>query len=262
MVISLEGKKALVGGSTQGIGKAIALQLAESGASVTLMARNREKLESTLPELKTPTGQKHGFLVADFSDLAGYKKLIDEYFRSNAVDILINNTQGPPAGTVLEKNTEDYQVAFDLLFQSVVYTTMAALPGMRKKRYGRIINVSSLTVKEPKANLVLSNTIRTALVSWAKSLSTELATENITVNSILTGYFDTERLNDLIRMQAEKQGMQFEALRRDMIDTVPVKRFGEPEEYGYLAAFLASDHSSYITGASIPIEGGILKSMY
>jgi 3-oxoacyl-[acyl-carrier protein] reductase len=261
MEISLKNKKALVGGSTSGIGKAIALELAKAGADVTIMARSEHKLKTTLNELDYSLGQKHSFLVADFSDFESYKILITEYFNHHSIDILVNNTQGPQAGDVLEKSFIDYQSAFDLLFQTVTFTSLAALPAMKEKGYGRIINVSSLTVKEPKSHLVLSNTMRMALVSWSKSLANEIAKYQITVNSILTGYFHTERLQDLIKSQSLKNGIDVKEYEKNLLDSVPMKRFGKPEEYGYLASFLASDLASYITGASIPIDGGLLKSI-
>lgn len=261
MEISLKNKKALVGGSTSGIGKAIAVQLAKCGANVTLMARNKMRLQTTLDELDISQGQKHNYLIADFTDFKAYKSIITEHFEKNSIDILVNNTQGPEAGDVLEKSFADYQAAFDLLFQTVSFTTLSALTAMKINNYGRIINVSSLTVKEPKNHLVLSNTIRTALISWSKSLSIELAPDNITVNSILTGYFDTERLNTLIKSQSLQKNISFESMKDQIVNSVPMKRFGKPEEYAYLAAFLASDYASYITGTNIPIDGGLLKSI-
>ncbi|MGE5355019.1 MAG: SDR family oxidoreductase [Deltaproteobacteria bacterium] len=261
MQILLTGRNALVGGSTSGIGKAIALKFAQCGANVTLMSRDESKLQKTLYELDNSKGQKHSYIVADFSTFGIFKSIISEYFKVNTVDILVNNTQGPEAGDVLEKSNSDYQNAFDLLFQTVSFTTLEAVKGMKKKKYGRVINVSSLTVKEPKSHLVLSNTIRTALISWSKSLSVEIAADNITVNSILTGYFDTERLNSLMKSQAIQKNVSFESMKENLIRTVPMKRFGKPEEYAYLATFLASDYASYITGANIPIDGGLLKSI-
>ncbi len=259
--ISLKGKKALVGGSTQGIGKAIAVELARSGSSVILMARNEQKLKNTLSELPANDGQSHQYLVADFSQFGSFKDKISSFLKGSPIDILVNNTQGPAAGTAFDKNPADYQEAFDLLFQTVVHTSMEALPYMQKNKFGRIINVSSVTVKEPIQNLVLSNSIRSALLSWAKTLSNEVAKDNITINTILTGLFDTERLNQLIKLQAEKNNTSFDDWKEKMISNVPMKRLGQPSEYGYLAAFLASDMAAYITGASIPVDGGLLNSV-
>lgn len=261
MNISLKGKKALVGGSSRGIGKAIAQQLAESGASVTLMARSENKLKQIINELPTSEGQKHQYLILDFTDFESYKSVIFDYFKNNTVDILVNNTQGPEAGSALEKKVDDYQNAFDLLFKSVVFTTELALEHMIKNKWGRIINVASVSVKEPLSYLALSNTIRAAVVTWAKSLATDVAQHQITINSVLTGYFDTERIHDLNQTKAKQLGIPVEEVKANMEAQVPVKRIGKPEEYGYLATFLASEKAAYITGTNIPIDGGLLKSL-
>lgn len=261
MQISLKGKKALVGGSSKGIGKAIALQLAASGASVTLMARSEGKLQDIIAGLPTEQGQEHQYLVVDFYNFEAYKKIISSYFESHTVDILINNTQGPKAGGALEKKVSDYQEAFDLLFKTVVYTTELALPAMIGQNYGRIINVASVSIKEPLSYLALSNSIRAAVVTWAKTLAGDVGSHQITVNNILTGYFDTERIAQLNATKAEQLGVPASEVRADMESRVPLRRIGNPSEYGYLAAFLASDAAAYITGANIPIDGGLLKSL-
>jgi 3-oxoacyl-[acyl-carrier protein] reductase len=261
MNVSLLGKKALVGGSSGGIGKAIARQLAESGASVTLMARNEGKLKSIMSALPNDMGQRHQYMVTDFSNYEDYKNSIGHYFENNTIDILVNNTQGPSAGGALEKNVADYQEAFDLLFKTVVFTTDLALKAMQKNRWGRIINVASISVKEPLSYLALSNTIRAAVVTWAKSLATDLGPYQITVNSILTGYFDTERIEQLNAKKAQQLGIPQADVRAEMESRVPLKRIGDPKEYGYLVAFLASDKAAYITGTQIPIDGGLLKSL-
>jgi 3-oxoacyl-[acyl-carrier protein] reductase len=261
MIVSLENKNALVGGSTQGLGKAIAMQLAECGATVTLMARNEEKLRNSVNDLKAASGQKHGYLVVDFKNLEEVKVKVRNFLSHNPVDILVNNTNGPEPGNALEMHPEDYQKAFDLLFQTVCFTTLEALPYMQNNNFGRIINVSSTSVKEPIRTLVLSNSIRSAVVSWAKTLSFEVAKYNITVNSILTGNFDTERMRNIISHQAAEKSMPADEVHAMRVGSIPAKRFGKPEEYGFLAAFLASDYASYITGASIPIDGGLMKSV-
>ena len=261
MEISLKGKKALVGGATRGLGNAIAIQLAQCGAEVTLMARNEEKLKTALSGLSADSGQRHNYLVVDFADFENFKTVIAAWFENHQVDILINNTNGPAAGGVLDKTIDDYQRSFDLLFKTVCFLTMEALRGMRAANYGRIINLSSITVKEPLQNLVLSNTIRTAVLSWAKTLATEIAPAGITVNNILTGYFDTERLKEIHGIQAENKGVSPNEHRDKMKTEIPIGRFGDPGEFAHLVAFLASGYSSYITGANIPIDGGLLRSL-
>jgi 3-oxoacyl-[acyl-carrier protein] reductase len=239
----------------------MAWQLAECGAEVTLMARNQEKLEKVRNELPSHLGQHHGLLVVDFMDFPNFQDKLTAFFEDNSIDILVNNTNGPEAGSVSEKKITDYQQAFDLLFKTYCSTAILALEGMKSKQFGRIINVSSVSVKEPLQNLVLSNTIRSAVISWAKTLAMDMAPYGITVNNILTGSFDTERLRDLHRKQAENKGIDLEEWRKHMAEKIPLKRFGQPKEYGYLATFLASEYSSYITGTNIPIDGGALRSV-
>lgn len=258
MKINLDGQQALIGGATSGLGKAIALQLAACGAKVTLMARSREKLEAIIHELP---GQHHDYLVADFNDFEDFQDRIQAYFDGKSVDILINNTQGPAAGAALEKSVKDYQEAFNLLFKTYCHTTLLALEGMRRRKHGRIINVSSMSVKEPLPNMALSNSLRAAVINWAKTLAAEVAPDGVTVNNILTGSFNTERLKSLHQKQAEQNGADLEEWRKQAADKIPMKRFGRPEEYGYLAAFLASEYAAYITGTNIPIDGGALKSI-
>lgn len=257
--INLENKKALVGASSGGIGCAIAQQLALHGASVTLMARNEEKLKIALATLDRSRGQQHRYLVVDFNDFEEYQRVISQYFTHHVVDILINNTNGPKAGTIADQSLADYQRAFDLLFKTHCYTTDLALPHMKSAGYGRIINVSSLTVKEPMSNLVLSNTVRTALMSWSKSLAKDVAVHNITVNSVLTGLFDTARIQSLTQMDAERLDIPYEEALSLRLKQVPMNRLGRPEEYGYLVAFICSEYASYLTGSNIPLDGGMMN---
>ena len=258
MKIDLAGKKALVGGSSKGIGLGIASQLAESGASVCLMARNKSKLEEIINQL--PNSENHSYLIVDFSNFEEYKIKIEAYLENNQVDILVNNTQGPPAGNSLSKDIDSYQEAFDLLFKSIVYTTSLIVPKMQKNKWGRIINVTSVSVKEPLNYLVLSNSIRSAVVAWAKSLSVDVGKDGVTVNSILTGYFDTERIKELNKEKSKSLNISEDEVLEKMKSLVPVNRLGKTEEYGYLVSFLSSDKASYINGASIPIDGGLLRS--
>jgi 3-oxoacyl-[acyl-carrier protein] reductase len=261
MEIDLTGKFALVGGSTDGIGKAIATRLAASGASVCIMARNKSKLEKVVNELDTSRNQKHKFLEVDFSNYNLFSKSIKYFFETNHIDILVNNTQGPEGGSALEKSIDDYQSAFDLLFKCAVKTSLLALTNMKDKKWGRIINVASISVKEPLNYLVLSNSLRSALVTWSKTLSVDIAKFNITINNVLTGYFNTERLKQLNSKKAKKLGINISKIEDKIKDTIPMKRFGNPEEYANLVCFLASEKSDYITGINIPIDGGFLKSL-
>ena len=258
MKIELAGKKALIGGSSKGIGLGIASQLAESGASVCLMARNESKLKEIVNQL--PNSENHSYLIVDFSNFKEYKIKIEAYLENNHVDILVNNTQGPPAGNSLSKNIDSYQEAFDLLFKSIVYTTSLIVPKMQKNKWGRIINVTSVSVKEPLNYLVLSNSIRSAVVAWAKSLSVDVGKDGVTVNSILTGYFDTKRIKELNKEKSKSLNISEDEVLEKMKSLVPINRLGKTEEYGYLVSFLSSDKAAYINGASIPIDGGLLRS--
>ncbi len=261
MIISLKNKKALVGGASQGLGYAIARQLAASGATVTVMARNEDKLRAVVSELPAAEGQQHSYLVVDFANLTNYKQLIEGYFSNHTVDILVNNTNGPKAGTVLEKTEADYQAAFDLLFQTVRYTTALAAKHMKEQGFGRIINLTSRTIKEPVDSLALSNTIRAAVVAWGKTLSRDLGKHHITVNNILTGNFDTERLTELFEAQAKVANSTTEAIKEKAIIDIPLQRLGTAAELANVVTFLASEQAAYVTGTSIPVDGGLLKSI-
>lgn len=262
MQINLKGKTALVGGASGGIGKAIAVELAKCGARVFLMARNEDKLKRALQDLSRDAGQEHGYVLSDFNDYEKHKAVLSSFFETHHIDILVNNTNGPTAGDLTGKGEEDYQQAFELLFQNAVFASNLAIPHMRSAGYGRIINVSSMTVKEPQDGLVLSNTMRTALVSWSKSLANAVGKDQITVNSILTGYFETDRLKSLMERQAEQEGLSVAEVKQQRADSIPVKRLGKPEEYGYLVSFLASPYAAFLTGAAIPLDGGLSKTLY
>lgn len=261
MKIDLTDKNALVGASSKGIGLAIAKELANCGANVTLMARDEQKLQELIANLPiNHNEQHHSYLRVDFSDFDEFNNSISEFFDNHTVDILVNNTNGPKAGKTVDLGVDDYQKSFDLLFKTVCQTILLALPHMRRQQFGRIINVSSISVKEPVANLVLSNSIRSATAAWAKTLATEVAADGITVNNIMTGFFYTERLKSLIATEAEQTGKSEEEIKITKQNQIPIKRFGEPEEYGYLVSFLASSFANYITGTNIPIDGGLGKS--
>ena len=261
MNISLQNKKALIGGSSKGLGFAVAEQLALSGAQVTIVSSNELLLKERVLALNKKTALKHNFLVCDYNDHESYAKKISEYFDVNTIDILVNNTQGPIAGDVNSVSINDYQNAFDLLFKNIVLTSTLALKNMKKNEWGRIINMASVSVKEPLRYLALSNTIRSALTTWGKTLSNEVAKSNITVNNILTGYFNTERLEQLNSEKAKKMGVKVEEVFDAMKNQVPAKRIGNPKEFGYLATFLSSDYASYINGINIAIDGGLIKSL-
>jgi len=256
MYLDLVGKRAIVCGSTQGIGKASAIELASMGASITLIARNEEKLRTVLLELDSSRGQKHNYIVADFSRSQELKNKVEEYLSSNVVEILVNNTGGPPAGLAINAKPEDFVKAFSehLLCNHIL--AQAVVPGMKSKKYGRIINIISTSVKIPIKGLGVSNSIRGAVASWSKTLANELGQFGITVNNVLPGSTMTARLEDVLNGKAAQTGKSFDQLKQEMIEEIPAKRIGEPHEIAAVVGFLASPAAGYINGVNIPVDGG------
>ena len=256
MNLSLEGKNAIICGSTQGIGLAIAEELAMLGANCTLIARNEEALKQAVIGLDTMLRQQHNYLVADFNKPEEVKKVIDEFVKDHIVHILVNNSGGPPAGPITEAKEEDFLKAFNQHLICNHILTKAVVPSMKKQGYGRIINIISTSVKTPLKNLGVSNTTRGAVASWAKTMANELGQFNITVNNLLPGSITTQRLNSIIETTAKKGNVLVELVEKNMKDEIPMKRFGEPSEIAAVAAFLASPAASYVNGATIPVDGG------
>ncbi len=256
MNLSLEGKRAIICGSTQGIGLAIATELALLGASCTLIARNEEKLKDAIKTLAVSPGQKHDYLVADFSQPEKLAAIVNAFVSKQAVHILINNTGGPAAGPITEAETDQFVQAFNQHLVCNHILTKAVIPGMKETGYGRIINIISTSVKIPLKNLGVSNTIRGAVASWAKTMSNELGAFQITVNNILPGFTSTQRLEEIIHNTASKARRDADAVSRQMMEEVPMKRFADPSEVAAVAAFLASPAASYVNGVSIPVDGG------
>src|SRR5689334_6726436 len=256
MNLSLEGKNAIVCGSTQGIGLAIAKELALLGANCTLIARNAEVLKKIIRDLDISLGQHHSFHVADFSKPDDVRTMIEAHVKDNAVHILINNTGGPPAGMILDAKEEEFLKAFNQHLICNHILTTAVVPSMRKEGYGRIINIISTTVRIPLRNLGVSNTIRGAVASWAKTMANELGQFNITVNNLLPGNIDTQRLAVVIDASAKNADVSKDKVEQAMKNEIPMKRFGAPSEIAAVAAFLASPAGSYVSGVSIPVDGG------
>lgn len=261
MNLDLTGKRALVCGSTQGIGKASAIELARLGATVTLVARNEEKLKTTVLELPRPANQTHTYRVADFEKPEVLKTTVLECVAANTIHILINNTGGPPAGLAINATEEEFVKAFSnhLLCNHIL--VQACVDGMKKEKYGRIINVMSTSVKIPLRNLGVSNTIRGAVANWAKTLSVELAPHGITVNNVLPGATMTGRLEAIINTNATKADKSFEEAKQDMIHEIPAGRIGEAHEVAAAVAFLASPAAAYINGINLPVDGGRTGSL-
>lgn len=256
MNLSLKGRNALVCGSTQGIGKAIALELALLGANCILLARNEAALKSSLLELDNRQGQVHSFAVADFSVPAQVESAVKEITTQQPITILINNTGGPAAGPIVSATLTNFENAFaqHVLVNQIL--VQAVVPGMKSAGFGRIINIISTSVKIPLQNLGVSNTIRGAVASWAKTLSYELAGFGITVNNILPGFTDTARLSSLAAVLAGQKGISIEEQSAAMAAEVPAGRFGKADEIAAVAAFLASPAAAYVNGTSIPVDGG------
>lgn len=254
MNIDLSGKNALVSGSTRGIGKAIAMELASLGANVTLIARNETKLMESLRQLPSLPSQKHHFLVADFSNVASLKSALAK--SSLTYHILINNTGGPPAGPILNATESEFESAFSNHLLCNHALAQHVIPGMKADSYGRIVNIISTSVKQPIPGLGVSNTIRAAVANWAKTLSLELAAFGITVNNVLPGATETDRIAEILHNRAEKSGKSIETLKEEMLQEVPMKRFANPEETAAAVAFLCSPSAAYITGINVPVDGG------
>ena len=254
--LSLLNKNAIVCGSTQGIGKSIAIELAELGANVTLVARNEEALKIVLAELDKTKNQKHQYLVADFSDSLHVKFKANEYALQNSIDILVNNTGGPPAGAIVDAEINSFMAAYQSHLLCNHALVQAFLPNMKKNNWGRIINIISTSVKQPLKGLGVSNATRAAVAGWAKTLSFEVAKYGITVNNVLPGATKTVRLENIINSKAAKTNNQIEDIEAEMLAEIPAGRFGNPEEIAALAAFLASPAAAYINGQSIAVDGG------
>ena len=261
MNISLIGKNALVGGSSKGIGKAAAIELAALGANVTLVSRSPEIMSDIVHELDTSQGQDHDFLVADFSNPDDLKKKAIALSTAKTIHILVNNTGGPKGGMIVNAELDEFLQAINnhLICNHILSQTF--LEGMKKEGYGRIINVISTSVKQPIDGLGVSNTTRGAVANWAKTLATEVAPFGITVNNVLPGSTSTDRLSSIINARAEKKGITYEEEAQIWKNNVPAKRFAEPKEIGNAIAFLATPAASYITGINLPVDGGRTKSL-
>jgi 3-oxoacyl-[acyl-carrier protein] reductase len=262
MNLDLTNKRAIVCGSTQGIGKASAIELALLGATVTLVARNEESLRKVKDELSTHKGQQHDYLCADFSKPADLKEKIEAYIQRTApAHILVNNTGGPPGGPIVNAKIEEFTQAFSnhLLCNHIM--VQALLEGMKKEKYGRIINIISTSVKQPLKGLGVSNTIRAAVGNWSKTLSFEVAQFGITVNNVLPGATATARLSTLLDTRSKKTGRAIEELQQEMIAEIPAGRFADPSEVAAAVAFLASPAAAYINGINVPVDGGRTSSL-
>ena len=261
MQLSLQQKTALICGSSQGIGLAAARELALLGADCILLARNELSLQAAVASLDTSSGQQHRFAVADFSIPSTVQQAVAHLDLPTPVSILVNNTGGPKPGAIIEASAAQFLDAFQQHIVVNQLLSQAMVPGMKQLGYGRIINIISTSVKIPLNNLGVSNTIRGAVASWAKTMANELGEFGITVNNVLPGFTSTARLKSLAETLASNKGITVEEQELSMQQEVPLKRFGKAEEIAALVAFLASPAASYITGTNIPVDGGRTGSL-
>lgn len=258
MNLQLKQKRAIVCGSTAGIGEAIAIGLSNEGAEVILVARNEEKLKQTLKKLKNDEGQQHAYIVADFNHPEELDKQVREGIKNKPVHILINNTGGPAGGKASEALTEDYLKAFQQHLICNQYLVKAMLPKMKEAGFGRIINIISTSVKQPLNNLGVSNTIRGAVANWSKTLANELGGFGITVNNVLPGATLTGRLESILQNKSIQSGRSLKEEAEIMQKAIPANRFAEPDEVADAVLFLASERAAYINGVNLPVDGGRL----
>lgn len=261
MNLDLHGKRAVVCGSTQGIGKASAIELALLGASITLISRDEQKLQNVVKELSTSFGQHHDYIVADFTFPEDLKEKVEAYAKQVDVHILINNTGGPPPGQAIDSKPEDFVKAFSNHLLCSHILVQAFVDGMKRARFGRIINIISTSVKVPIRGLGVSNTIRGAVANWSKTLSLELAPFGITVNNVLPGATMTGRLESIIKTNADKQSKTFDEAKMEMVKEIPAGRIADASEVAAAVAFLASPAANYINGINVPVDGGRTGSL-
>ena len=256
MNLSLTGKNALIGGSSQGIGLATAKELAHLGANCFLLARNETALQEAVQNLDTSKGQQHAYLVADYSQPEALKEKVSHFLGNRHIHILINNSGGPAGGPITEAKVDAFINTFQQHLVCNHILTQLVVEGMKADNYGRIVNIISTSVKIPLKGLGVSNTIRGAVASWAKTMSNELGAFGITVNNVLPGATATQRLSSIISNKSEKTQQSQDKIEQGMLSQIPMNRFGQPEEIANVVAFLASPAAAYVNGTSIPVDGG------
>jgi 3-oxoacyl-[acyl-carrier protein] reductase len=262
MDFGLRGKVAVVAAASRGLGRAVAMGLANEGAKLVICARGAEALEKACKTIAKETGADVHSVVADLSESDDVALVASQALATfGKVDILVTNAGGPPAGLFERQSWDAWERAVNLTLRSVVELTRAVLPGMRQRKWGRVINVSSIAAKQPVDSLILSNSIRAAVTGFARTLANEVATDGVTVNNILPGYTRTERVEQLADATAAKEGLTRADIVARFEKEIPMRRLGEPDEFAALAVFLASEQASYITGQSIAVDGGWIRSL-
>lgn len=260
MDLRIRGKRALVLGSSQGLGRAIATALAAEGAAVTIVGRDGLKLEGVAREIGVTIGSTPSIEIVDFADAASVEALALKLL-AQETDILVNNGGGPPPGPIAAVAADVWRRQFEAMLNAPFRITAAVLPGMRQRRWGRVVNVVSSGVEQPIPNLGISNTLRLSMIGWAKTLSAEVAAEGVTVNSVVPGRIHTSRVDELDAAAAARSGHTPAAIAEASRARIPVGRYGRPEEFADAVAFLASDRASYITGSTIRVDGGMIQSI-
>ncbi len=263
MDLGLKGKTALVCAASQGLGLAVAREIAVEGASVIICSRRESAINAAAQSIRDETGADVLSLAADVSVAADIERLAAAGIeRFGKIDILVTNSGGPPAGPFDSLSRESWEDATRILLTSVIELTKLILPGMKKRQWGRILNITSIASKQPVDNLMLSNSLRAAVTGFAKTLANEVAADGITINNILPGYTLTERLDELIEFLAKKESLSADEIRGRWEAEIPMRRLGDPKEFAALAAFLVSERASYVTGSSIAVDGGWIKSLF
>jgi 3-oxoacyl-[acyl-carrier protein] reductase len=262
MDLGLKDKVALVAASSQGLGRAVAEELAAEGASLVLCAREPKTLAQVAATIADRSGSHVLAVPADVTVAEDIKRVVDAGIeRFGRIDILVTNAGGPPAGSFAQITREQWEEALRLTLFSAIEFARQVLPGMKERHWGRILNITSIAVKQPVENLMLSNSLRAGLTGFARTLANEVAAEGITVNNIMPGYTRTERLDELANVMAEKHGISPAEFRKQWEKEIPMGRLGEPREFAALAAFLVSERASYITGTSVQVDGGWIRSL-
>ncbi|MCB1559641.1 MAG: SDR family oxidoreductase [Xanthomonadales bacterium] len=261
MKLELHSRHALVCGASEGIGRAAAMALAGMGASVTVLARREAVLQEIVAQLPNDGSQQHGFIAQDVGDTAALKAAVESLVSAEPVQILIHNSGGPPGGPAHAASIDEYLTAFRQHLVAGQTLLQALLPGMKDAGYGRLVNVISTSVKEPINGLGVSNTIRGAVASWAKTLATELGPFGITANNVLPGFTRTGRLANILANKSKAQGISEDDVAKGMLAGVPAGRFAEADEIANAVAFLASPAASYVNGVNLPVDGGRTRSL-
>ena len=263
MNLGLKNKIALVTAASRGLGRAVAEELAAEGASLIICSRKTEAIERVAVEINGTTGAQVLGVAADVANPVDVARLVESGIeRFGRIDILVTNAGGPPAGQFESFTLEEWEKATRLLLHSAIELARHVLPGMKERRWGRILNITSIAVKQPVDNLILSNSMRAAVTGLARTLANEIAGFGVTVNNIMPGYTRTERVEELAQMMSEKQGITPAEFIARWEKEIPMGRIGEPREFAALAAFLVSERASYITGTSIPVDGGWIRALF